>query len=440
MNEIASNVEQLLDINGLESFEERELKPIWDLKKFSSNKVITRDKSLYKIIPADNSLNYYKYKYITMAKFYNEYDPAHKPMKHFSMIDHKSLYTLPAIYKGNRVSVENVFTIEVLYFHRLTGTKFDCFMGVKELYMQLEQFQPTKPIIQIIKSFCVATDIRMHKSGEIAVPSDLSTYNWMKYVYFSNDYTRYTLKPKHLCSINNPLKEALYAEAEENYYKTQYVGSIQEEYDNYLKNHDTLMIQQSDKLKAEEDLSLIDELMNKPLPADSYLEIVSQQWDVWDIKTKKPVYITEILLTIGSYESLVEISGTEYFQYFVKNRATNGTQLSMSKAYHIVNTKGKYLSEDEQKKMIPKLEKCLNRISAAEDIVGNENVKKMLMFDLLDEFGGMQNSYIHMIIENYFWQNGLEDFFFQMYDAPDITVDEYFGYAADCELDMRYSA
>lgn len=440
MNEIESNDEQVLDTKYFGGFEETEFEPMFDMKKFSSNKVITRDKSLYEIIPSGNIVSYYIYKYITIAKFYNECDPADKPMKRFSMIDNKSVYAPPAIYKENRVSVENDFSIEVLFHLYLTGIKFDCFMGVKELYMQLEQFQPTKPIIQIIKSFCAATGIRMHKSGEIAVPSDLATYKWMKYVDFSNDYTSYTLKPKHLCSINNPFKEAFYAEAEENYYKTQYVGSIQEEYDNYLKHHDTLMIQKSDKLKAEEDLLLIKEMMCKSLPADSSLEIVSQQWDVWDIKTKKPVYITEILLTIGSHESLVEISGTEYFQYFVKNRATNGTQLRMSKAYHIVNTKGKYLSEDEEKKMIPKLEKCLNRISAAEDIVGNENVKKMLMFDLLDEFGGMQNSYIHMIIENYFWQNGLEDFFFQMYDAPDITVDEYFGYAADCELDMRYSA
>ena len=430
MEELENDLECLYDIN---------LELVHDMNKLSEDKVIYREESLYSDEQrASNYSSYYEYKYCRINEFYIKQNLKIAGRKSFSMVDYTGNESKKTPkYKENSISVRTIFFIELIYFLYITGVKFDKFKGVKEAYMQVEQFQPSKAVIKIIKKFYALVGIVAHKSGEIAIPSNLESYMWMKYVIFSNDFTNWILKPKSLCNITNRLEEAFYAEAEENYYTTQYKGSKHEKYDTYLKESATLMLEKSDKLKAEADLLMIKTLQDNNLPVDSTIEIVQLQWDVWDITTKKPIYINEIVLNIGSYSSFVEIITTDYFRFFVNNQAIYGTKLRIKKSYNLAETNNIYIKDSERIVMQETIKECLEIISSKEDIVSNEIDKKVLLFDLVQDFNSCRDAHIHSQIEEYFWENGLEHFFLKKYDAPEITADEHYDSIANCELDMR---
>jgi hypothetical protein len=130
------------------------------------------------------------------------------------------------------------------------------------------------------------------------------------------------------------------------------------------------------------------------------------------------------------------MADTSYFSYFVNGRGENGTALRIKKSYTLVNTLRWNLDEDEQEKMMPNIEKCL--LSLADINIDDEGTQVMLWIDLTNEFENY--SLIQMKIENYFWDNGLEYFFLKMYDAPEVTEDEYYDTIANYELDVKIGA
>ena len=374
---------------------------------------------------------FYDYKTLKVAKFYPKVGPQLEDMVWCSMIDCTNPKTFKvAPYEEDTTHDDKIFFLAVISYLLNIGAKFDLYTGVKDAYSKLEQLPIDNNKIKLVKAFYSEMDIKIHNSGEIPIPSNLADYVWMKYVDFNSDYTSFTIRPKYLCGIDNPIKEALYTKAEDQYLTTQYVGSRKEAYDNQLISNKVFVIQQSIALRAQADLDFLSGLNTNILPTDSSLKVVSLLKDVWDITTKKPVEITEIVLVIGSFKSLIEIVQSGCFPYFTHQRSKYGTPLRVQKTYTLY-TKNHYGEGNST------LSHLLNLIDDNTTIKYDLEAMKVLMFDLLYEFKSSVDLGSVLQIENYFLNNGLEKFLLTPYTEAiaQAEEDDYIDSLADMYIE-----
>lgn len=382
---------------------------------------------------------YYRFINLDVPSFYTIKMPL-RTINSYSMVD----YSNPKLQKvldcrENTIQVRAIHFIEVLFYLHSIGVRFDAYVGIKNAYAQLEQFPIDKSTSKSVRDFFTAIGVKIHKSGEIPIPSNLADFQWMPYIDFNNDFTGFTLKPKNLCSINNSRKEALYAEAENQYWMTQYKGSKQEVADMQVKENQARMVNLSMELILKADLEFIESLLDEQLPSDSYLKTSILLKDVWDIKTKEPIRVTDIILFIGSYDSLVRLASTELFQQFAIGRANHGTPLRVEKGYRIECTESIYLRGDPEYYGRDKnaLDQCFKTIDEKQNLKKNLDAMKVLMFDLVSTFEESIDWLALIAIEQYFIHNGLEEFILEKYDDYILgdTADEWADNYADICFD-----
>jgi hypothetical protein len=317
-------------------------------------------------------------------------------------------------------------------------TSFDMYMGVKKANEQINQLPIGNTDIKKVKEFCLEREMKVHNSGEVPVPSNFADYKCARYFDFYDNFTRVSVKPKDLCKINNPRDEALHAEAVELFRAKHYHGSIEEAHD--LRTE--YCIQQSIQLRAEADMECLLGLDDRELPKGCSITIMTLTRDVWDIQTKQPVKVTEIVLTIRNFDALLEIVQFDLFSHFTHRRSKYGTPLRIETTYELDLPSVMAYETDDRPTIIVEdsddedfwdfgdvpdpceytkghsyaLSYCLECIDRHPAIKEDPESLKTVMFHMMEEFKANRDpSLAGITIPNYFNNNGLEGLFDEMY-------------------------
>lgn len=323
------------------------------------------------------------------AKFYNKKTAvAKEEIILCSMVDYTDTRTHMVKQDGkNVIQSTGILLLDILMYHYNTGTRFDIYTGVKDANAQVNQLPIDNQSIKQVKEFYLSIGKKSYNSGELPIPSTLGNYEWMAYVDFCDNHTRFTVKPKHECNIRNPRQEALYAEAEKQYFVKHYKGSIEEANKNRLE----YCIQQSKFLRAQADLKFLLGLD----PSSISFGIVTLRSNACSIDPNKFFSVTEIVLHIRSFSSLLEIVQYNLFPYFVDGISKYGTPLRIEQTYELNRNDNSYFigqeTEDNEKDDFiagynETLSSCLSQIDNNPTIKNDPESLKVIMYHLMDEF------------------------------------------------------